>query len=108
MLSKINIKKTLGILLVGVIAFAAYYESNIAYDYLKKISTAIEVYESIISEYENAAEVDELKMNGLKVQLAEIDPRAAVYKASLAFSSTLGLLAVLFAVITWFWRGEKT
>jgi len=107
-LRKINIKKTLGILLVGLIAFAAYYETNIAYDYLKKMSAAIEVYESIISEYENTAEVDELKMNGLKEQLAKIDPRTAVYKASLAFSSTLGLLAVLFAVITWFRRSEKT
>ncbi|WP_189433437.1 hypothetical protein [Alishewanella longhuensis] len=107
-MSKINIKKTLGIMLVGVIAFAAYYESNIAYDYLKKMSVAIEVYESIILEYENAAEVDELKMNELKGQLAEIDPRTAVYKASMGFSSTLGLLAVLFAVITWFRRSEKT
>lgn len=108
MLSKINIKKASGILLVGVIAFAAYYESNIAYDNLKKMSVAIEVYESIISEYESTAEVDELKMKGLKGQLAEIKPRTAVYKSSMGFSSTFGLLAVLFAVITWFRRSEKT
>ena len=72
------------------------------------MSAAIEVYDSIISEYENAAEVDGLKMNGLKGQLAEIDPRTNVYKAFICFSSTLGLLVVLFAVITWFRRIEKT
>lgn len=107
MLSKINIKKTLSILLIGVITFAAYYEFNTAYDYIKNLYAAIEAYESIILEYEKIAEVDSSRIFALKEQLREIDPRKAVYKASLGFSSTLGLSVVLFACIQWF-RQSKT
>ncbi|MBU2112833.1 MAG: hypothetical protein KKE94_03555 [Gammaproteobacteria bacterium] len=104
-MSKINIKKTLGILLIGVITFVAYYQLNTSHDYIKNLYAAIEVYESIIVEYEKT-EVDTSRISALKEQLKVIEPRKAVYKASLGFSSTLGLLAVLFAVITWFRRGE--